>query len=111
MRIVTSQRSGMGKSLFIKRMAQKHASKKKDVMQCNTLLHSIPLHGPLVTADTLMECLKDHLGIVSTIFHFDIASDVCIYDICYISLIRFHILGCVAGGHNFVLTSSFKKYY
>ena len=72
MRIVTSQRSGMGKSLFVKRMAQ--------TLQCTDQyqahLVSIPIHGPLVTADSVMELLKVHLCVQFSIFHFDIASDV-----------------------------------
>lgn len=76
-RIVTSQRSGMGKSLFIKRMAQ--------ALQCTDQhqphLVSIPIHGPLVTADTVMELLKLHLCVQFSIFHFDIALDVRILSI------------------------------
>ena len=72
MRIVTSQRSGMGKSLFIKRMAQ--AQQCADQYQAH--LVSIPIHGPLVTTDTVMELLRVHLCVQFSIIHFDIASDV-----------------------------------
>lgn len=73
--VITSQRSGMGKSLYIKRITQRLQC-KKDPTHDHTLLVTIPMHGPLVTADTVMDFLKEHLCVESTILHFDIASDV-----------------------------------
>ena len=68
-RVVSSTRSGMGKSLFITRLADKLNTGSTHV--------TIPIHGPEVTPDTLMEFLKDHMeDATSTIFHFDIAPTV-----------------------------------
>ena len=63
----------MGKSLFIKRM--------KELLMTMTNIgpHEIiiPIHGPLVTADTVVDALKEHIGIThATIFHLDIAPSV-----------------------------------
>ena len=68
-RVVSSTRSGMGKSLFITRLADKLNRGSTHV--------TIPIHGPEVTPDTVMEFLKDHVeDATSTIFHFDVAPTV-----------------------------------
>ena len=80
-RIVSSTRSGMGKSLFITRMADK--------LNAGSTHVTIPIHGPEVTPDTVMEFLKDHMEDAnSTIFHFDISPTVNIYRNC-LTLLRF----------------------
>ena len=72
-RVVNSTRSGMGKSLFITRMADKLT----EYTSMDARHVTIPIHGPEVTSDTVMEFLKDHMkGATSTIFHFDIAPTV-----------------------------------
>ena len=73
MRIVASTRSGMGKSLYVMRMA--------DILRCQKEVGSvcvtIPVHGPVVNPDTVMEFLKDHMVDSNcTIFHFDISPNV-----------------------------------
>ena len=65
----------MGKSLFIQRMAEQLSIiKQVDVEQCRTV---IPIHGPVVTSDVLLNFLKDHYGDnACMIYHFDIAPNV-----------------------------------
>ncbi len=63
----------MGKSLYIK----KKATSLKQAMSNNHVHVTIPIHGPVVTADTLMDYFKeyaerDHC----TIYHLDIAPRV-----------------------------------
>ena len=63
----------MGKSHFIIGMAdvlKKHKSRG--------MMHvTIPIHGPDVNPDIIMEFLKDHMkDAISTIFHFDISPTV-----------------------------------
>ena len=63
----------MGKSLFITRLA----NKLTDYKSTNTKHVIIPIHGPEVNPDIIMEFLKDHMkDATSTIFHFDIAPTV-----------------------------------
>lgn len=72
-RVVTSKRGGMGKSLYIKR-------RKEKLMQLTSQGGNeviVPLHGPLVTADNVVEALKECIGKNGAIiFHLDIASNV-----------------------------------
>ena len=75
-RIVTSDRAGMGKSLCIKRLRE--ALETQSSIQ--PLKVVVPMHGPVVTADTVMKALEKHFGKESaTIFHLDIAPSVCYY--------------------------------
>ena len=72
-RVVTSERAGMGKSLCICRMKELLASKM------NVGLHEIiiPIHGPKVTTDTIVEALKGEFSNTrATIFHLDISPSV-----------------------------------
>ncbi len=72
-RVVSSTRSGMGKSLYIKRMA----ASLRQVISSDDIHVTIPIHGPVVTADTLMDCFKEHTGRDNcTIYHLDIAPRV-----------------------------------
>lgn len=74
-RVVTSTRAGMGKSLYIKRRREALAEITTDCESCLHLI--IPLHGPLVTADSVIEALKEYIGHnKAIIFHLDIASNV-----------------------------------
>ena len=73
-RVVTSQRAGMGKSLYIKRHVE-----ALDELVTTDGPHEVivPIHGPSVTPDTIVGALKEHLGISHPIiFHFDIAPGV-----------------------------------
>lgn len=73
-RIVSSDRSGMGKSLYIRNLAERLREKQPD----SDAVHvTIPLHGPIVTPDTVMELFKDHFEKPSCcIYHIDIAPNV-----------------------------------
>lgn len=66
----------MGKSLYIKRLVEKlEDSTDNDI--CEAV---IPVHGPKVNADSLVEMLNHHLGIQHhidpIIFHIDISETV-----------------------------------
>ena len=65
----------MGKSLFITRMAEQ-LHKLNDE---GSGIVTIPIHGPHVTTDTVMSCLKTYQeSCCCTILHFDIAPSVCL---------------------------------
>ena len=74
MRVVSSTRSGMGKSLYIQRLSEKLTSKigsKEDVIA------TIPIHGPIVTPDTVLDLLAKHIDRDEcTIYHIDVAPSV-----------------------------------
>lgn len=62
----------MGKSLYIKRRKEKLQLTSQEGTEV-----IVPLHGPLVTADNVVEALKEHIGKNhAIIFHLDIASNV-----------------------------------
>jgi len=71
-RVVASNLSGMGKSLYVKRLSQKLRTPQSHVI--------VPIHGPVVNADTVMESLCKHIPDYSAppaqIIHLDIASSV-----------------------------------
>ncbi len=72
-RVVSSTRSGMGKSLYIKRMA----ASLRQAISSDDIHVTIPIHGPVVTANTLMDCFKEHTWRDNcTIYHLDIAPGV-----------------------------------
>ena len=77
-RIVSSDRSGMGKSLYIKRLAQDLAV---NLSRTEEAVHvTVPLHGPLVTPDTVLRLFKDHFkNQTCCIYHIDISPSVRIY--------------------------------
>ena len=79
-RVVTSQRAGMGKSLYIKRRVE--ALDELDTTQGQHEV-IIPIHGPAVTPNTILGALKEYLGICyPIIFHFDIAPSVSCNILC-----------------------------
>ena len=64
----------MGKSLYIKRLVEKLS----DITDRDDGYKVIPVHGPRIDADTLVEMLNIHLDIVTpTIFHIDVSQTVC----------------------------------
>ena len=64
----------MGKSLYIRRRAE---SLQKKLGQTDAVHVTIPLHGPVVTPDTVLELFKDHLKKpICCIYHIDIAPNV-----------------------------------
>ena len=74
--MVSSERAGMGKSLFIQRMAEK----LKIVSKTETVHVTIPIHGPIVTSDDVLTFLKEHYkNNKCMIYHFDIAPSVRVY--------------------------------
>ena len=78
-RVVTSQRAGMGKSLYI----QRHREALKSVTTDGPHEVIIPIHGPMVTPDTVVGALKPHVGMSRPIiFHLDIAPNVSQHTAC-----------------------------
>ena len=74
MRIVTSVRSGMGKSLYIQRLGE---NLRVNLGQADPVHVTIPLHGPVVTPDIVLELFKDHFKRPTCcIYHVDIAPNV-----------------------------------
>ena len=74
-RVVASSTSGMGKSLYVERLAQK----LKEQCQIKNEHVIVPIHGPVVNADTVMTSLSNHTANqtpTAQIIHFDIASSV-----------------------------------
>ena len=72
-RIVSSTRAGMGKTLFVTRMAEKLQSL---VVEGDVHI-IIPVHGPLITTDSVMQYLVNHQSTsYCTILHFDISPSV-----------------------------------
>ena len=73
-RVVASHRSGMGKSLYIRRMTSKLESQSQVGSVARII---IPIHGPVVSPDTVLDFLSQHTANSQcTIFHFDIAPGV-----------------------------------
>ena len=72
---MSSTRAGMGKSLFITRMAEKLQS----VVVGDNVHITIPIHGPQVTTDSIMQYLVNAYGRNKSheiILHFDISPSV-----------------------------------
>lgn len=63
----------MGKSLYVRRLAESLQQKLKQ----SEAHVSIPLHGPVISPDTVLELFQDHLRKPSCfIYHIDIAPNV-----------------------------------
>ena len=74
-RVVSSKRTGMGKSLFIQRMAEQLES--VNCSKAAPIEVIIPIHGPIVTSDVILSLLKGHYrDNKCKIYHFDIAPSV-----------------------------------
>ena len=80
-RVVKSERAGMGKSLYIQRLTEELESKTDQQGPHHVI---IPVHGPKVTFDTIVQALKhpfdkmtdqDSSG-QAIIFHIDISPSV-----------------------------------
>eukprot|EP00731_Ephydatia_muelleri_P002838 Em0001g2838a len=65
--VVTSTRAGMGKSLYVQRMAENTGG--------SHIVH-VPVHGPVVTADSIIDLLEHNKHTACSIFHFDVAPTV-----------------------------------
>ena len=73
-RVVSANRAGMGKTLFVTRMV----GKLKSLMPRQSSLITIPVHGPVVTTDSIMQCLVKHEDTSHcSIIHLDISPSVC----------------------------------
>ena len=69
----------MGKSLYIKRLREALETNTR----CRPVEVVVPIHGPIVTADTVVEALMEYFGNTqATIFHLDIAPNVCVTQEC-----------------------------
>ena len=94
----------MGKTLFVTRMAEKLQAV---VPAAHSPLITIPVHGPVVTTDSIVQSLVGHENTSEcTIIHFDISPSVrAPYSYHSIVTIQFsYYTGVVASGHYFVLT-------
>jgi hypothetical protein len=65
----------MGKSLYIQRLAEKLSGTINQSLP--EVIVTVPLHGPVVTPDTILELLVGHLKDPTyCIYHIDIAISV-----------------------------------
>ncbi len=71
-RVVLSERAGMGKSQYISTL-RKELDRKLNNSN-NSIV--VPIHGPVVTADSIIDGLRQTDCSKPTIFHFDIAPSV-----------------------------------
>lgn len=77
-RVISSDRSGMGKSFYVQQLAQQITK----TMGRTSASCTIPIHGPEVTADTVMDFLIHHLqDPLCSMYHLDIASNVSNYQV------------------------------
>ena len=64
----------MGKSLYVQRLAEKL---QKQLKTSEPVHVTVPLHGPVVTPDTVLDLFKEHWKKpTSYIYHIDVASNV-----------------------------------
>ena len=74
-RVVSSKRPGMGKSLFIRRMAEQLGILRNTTAEAVQVV--IPIHGPIVTSDVVLYFLKEHYkDDKCKIYQFDVAPSV-----------------------------------
>lgn len=83
-RLVTSERAGMGKSLYIQRMEEV----LKERMAQSFCVVNVPIHGPKVTSDNIVQLLRKHFqerkdGVQAVLFHLDISPSVSIDLVTY----------------------------
>ena len=84
--MVSSRRNGMGKSLFIQRMANRLGIVANS--PAKSIPAVIPIHGPLVTADVVLNFLKEHYKDEKCkIYHFDVAPSVSIHYSVWVTII------------------------
>ena len=74
-RVVSSEKPGMGKSLHVKKLAEKLKNKESYCI--------VPVHGPVVDFNTVMKLLQpftpSYESLPPQIIHMDIDSEVCTY--------------------------------
>ena len=80
----------MGKSLYIQRMVEQL---QMNVRSTGKACVTVPLHGPKVTPDLVMDYLEHHMQeSACTIYHLDIASTVYMdISVCLISAYTFSL--------------------
>ncbi len=65
----------MGKSLFVQRLAENLSQNRKHLSDC--VLITIPIHGPVVTQDVILDFLTKHINKPTCcIYHIDISPSV-----------------------------------
>ena len=80
---MTSQRSAMGKSLYVQCMTESLKFNMKN--SSDSVLVTIPIHGPVVTDDVMLNFFTQHLN----------KPNCCIYHIDISSSVRFYINFCI----------------
>ena len=70
----------MGKSLYVQRLAENTGG--------SHVVH-VPVHGPVVTADSIIDLLEHNEDTACSIFHFDVAPTVRTY--CIIITISLYV--------------------
>ena len=85
-RVVSSRRNGMGKSLFIQRMANQLGVVTSS--HAKSIPAVIPIHGPVVTANVVLNFLKEHYKDEKCkIYHFDVAPSVSMHYNVWVTII------------------------
>ena len=96
----------MGKTLFITRMAERLQS----VVVEGDVHITIPVHGPLVTTDSVMQYLVNHQSTSHcTILHFDISPSVRELPLSPVLCVPITSIGVVASGYYPFLTAYSKR--
>ena len=92
-RVVSSTRSGMGKSLYIQRRAEEL---KRNLPSTEPTHVTIPVHGPVATSDIMLDFFKQHMARETcTIYHLDIAPSVSVLSCVYgVLLIGYNYCAC-----------------
>ncbi len=68
----------MGKSLFVQRLAENLSQNLKYLSDC--VLITIPIHGPVVTQDVVLDFLTKHMNKPTCcIYHIDISPSVILH--------------------------------
>ena len=94
-RVVTSTQSGVGKSLYIRKMKDRLMKllKQKEKHSSKAII-TVPLHGPVVTSDEVLSMLlEDETDLKSCIIHLDIPQRVGLDCLMYTFLFYFIALG------------------
>ena len=71
-RVVSSARAGMGKSLYIRNMADQLSK----IQHMSTVTVTVPIHGPKLSVEALIDKLKDYMDNKHCVIHLDIAPTV-----------------------------------
>lgn len=83
--IFTSSQAGVGKSLSVRKMKDDLVKdlREQGKLSLKPMLITLPLHGPEVTADEVLQMLlKENSDLKSCIIHLDIPQRVSSYNHC-----------------------------